>query len=453
MTRKYFGTDGIRGHANQAPMTPDMALRLGQAVGQIFRENGPMRSSVVIGKDTRLSGYMFESALEAGFTSVGFYCLLVGPMPTPAVAQLTRSLRANVGVMISASHNEYQDNGIKLFAADGFKLPDEVEHRIEELIDAPERIELATADNIGKAVRIEDAPGRYIETCKASLPRDFKLDGLKIVVDCANGAAYKIAPKIFWEMGAEVIHIGSEPDGLNINQGCGSTKTESMCQAVQEFEADLGIALDGDADRLILCDEKGEIIDGDQIMAAIALHMKEKGILKGGAIAATEMSNMGLATYLEENGVGMMRTAVGDRYVTEAMRKHGINFGGEQSGHLIFMDHGTTGDGIVAALQFLYVMRNRAVRASELGHSFVKFPQILRNVNLTGTIPADDILQRGAVQAVIAESQSLLGNDGRVFIRKSGTEPLIRVMVESIDPTQVTMHAERIIGTIEANML
>lgn len=450
--RKYFGTDGIRGRANTAPMTAEMALRLGQATGQVFKESGLMRPSVVIGKDTRLSGYMYESALQAGFTSVGFYCLLVGPMPTPAVAQLTRSLRANVGVMISASHNPYHDNGIKLFSGDGFKLPDDLEQRIEDLMDNPDRIQLANAENIGRAVRIEDASGRYIEACKASIPRDFKLDGMRLVVDCAHGAAYKIAPKIFWEMGAEVIRIGSDPNGTNINEKCGSTDIAAMQAAVKEYNADLGIALDGDGDRLILCDEKGIEIDGDQTMAAIALHMKQKNILKGNAIAATEMSNMGLEHFLEENGIGLIRTPVGDRYVTEAMRARGLNFGGEQSGHLVFMDHGTTGDGIVAALQFLYVMSDRKMRASDLGRSFAKYPQVLRNITLQGQLSADQVLDRGAVKAVIAESQSLLGSSGRVFIRKSGTEPLIRVMVEAIDPAHVTLHAERIAGTIEANM-
>ncbi len=450
--RKYFGTDGIRGRANASPITAEMAVRLGQATGQIFKESGLMRPSVVIGKDTRISGYMLESALQAGFTSVGFYCLLVGPMPTPAVAQLTRSLRANVGVMISASHNPYEDNGIKLFSGDGFKLPDDLERRIEELMDNPEKIQLADAASIGKAVRIDDASGRYIAACKASIPRDFKLDGKRIVVDCAHGAAYKIAPKIFWEMGAEVIRIGSDPDGTNINEKCGSTDIAAMQAAVKEYGANLGIALDGDSDRAILCDENGNEIDGDQIMAAIALHMKEKKILKGGAIAATQMSNMGLANFLEENGIGLTRTPVGDRYVTEAMRANGLNFGGEQSGHLVFMDHGTTGDGIVAALQFLYVMSDRNVKASTLGQSFTKYPQVLRNVRLQGALSADQVLDRGAVKAVIEESQTQLGTTGRVFIRKSGTEPLIRVMVEAVDPAHVTAYSERIAKTIEANM-
>ena len=450
--RKYFGTDGIRGRANQSLMTAEMAVRLGQATGQIFKESGLMRPSVVIGKDTRVSGYMLESALQAGFTSVGFYCLLVGPMPTPAVAQLTRSLRANVGVMISASHNPYYDNGIKLFAGDGCKLPDDLETRIEQLMDHPERIELADAGEIGRAVRIEDASGRYIAACKSSIPRDFKLDGMRIVVDCGNGAAYKIAPKIFWEMGAEVIRLGSEPDGTNINLNCGSTNIKAMQEAVKEYKADLGIALDGDADRVIWCDENGQEIDGDQIMAAIALHMKEKGILKGGAIAATQMSNMGLAHFLDANNIGLVRTPVGDRYVTEAMRQNGLNFGGEQSGHLVFMDHGTTGDGIVAALQFLYVMSNRNEKASKLGNSFTKFPQLLRNVPLKGSRTADQILALNQVKDVIGESEQQLGDTGRVFIRKSGTEPLIRVMVEAIDPAHVTMHTERISQTIEAHM-
>lgn len=449
---KYFGTDGMRGQANAFPMTAEMALRLGQAVGQVFAENGPMRASVVIGKDTRLSGYMLESALQAGFTSVGFYCLLAGPLPTPAVAQLTRSLRANVGVMISASHNGYEDNGIKLFAADGFKLPNDVERRIEDLMDTPSKINLANVDTIGRAVRIEDARGRYIESCKASLPRDFKLDRLKVVVDCANGAAYKIAPKVFWEMGAEVVRINSEPDGKNINDGCGSTHPETICQAVKTYGADLGIALDGDADRVILADETGTLIDGDQIMAVIASHMAEKGLLKGGGIAVTQMSNMGLVNHLAEKGIECLRTPVGDRHVVEAMRSHGLNFGGEQSGHLIFLDHGTTGDGIAAALQFLYVMHDRGLRASDLGQAFVKYPQILRNIPIVNGLAPDEVLQRQAVQGVVLEAQEVLGENGRVFIRKSGTEPLIRVMVEAADEVSVKTFSERITGTIEANM-
>ena len=450
--RKYFGTDGMRGEANVFPMTPEMALRLGQAAAQVFAESGPMRPSVVIGKDTRLSGYMLESALQAGFTSAGFYCLLAGPLPTPAVAQLTRSLRANLGVMISASHNGYKDNGIKLFAGDGFKLPDDMERRIEELMDNPEKIKLSSAEDIGRAVRVEDASGRYIEACKASLPRDFKLDNFKVVVDCGNGAAYKIAPKIFWEMGAEVVRIGSDPDGVNINEGCGSTSPEGLCEAVSEYGADLGIALDGDADRVILADENGKIIDGDQIMAVIARHMNERGLLKGNAIAVTQMSNMGLVNHLAEHNIGCLRTQVGDRYVVEAMRARGVNFGGEQSGHLIFLDHGTTGDGIIAALQFLFVMVQKQVRASELGQAFARYPQVLRNVTLTGAISADEILGRGAVQGVIRETESSLGEDGRVFIRKSGTEPLIRVMVEAADDVSVKTYSERIVGTIEANL-
>lgn len=450
--RKYFGTDGMRGEANVSPMTPEMALRLGQAAAQVFAEEGPMRPSVVIGKDTRLSGYMIESALQAGFTSAGFYCLLAGPVPTPAVAQLTRSLRANMGVMISASHNSFQDNGIKLFAGDGFKLPDHMERRIEELMDNPAAIRLAPAESIGRAVRVEDATGRYIEACKASLPRDFNLDGFKVVVDCANGAAYKIAPKVFWEMGAEVIRISSEPDGININDNCGSTYPQNITAAVREYNADLGIALDGDADRVILADEKGEIIDGDQIMAVIARHMNERGLLKGGGVAVTQMSNMGLVNHLAEHNINCVRTQVGDRYVMEAMRQQGLNFGGEQSGHLIFLDHGTTGDGILGALQFMFVMAEKQVRASELGKAFAKYPQVLKNVRLSGGYSADEVLNSGAVQGVIQETEQTLGQNGRVFIRKSGTEPLIRVMVEAADNVSVKTYSERIAGTIEAQL-
>ena len=451
MVRQFFGTDGIRGKANTFPMTAETALRLGQAAGQVFKEAGPMRPSVIIGKDTRLSGYMVESALEAGFTSVGFYCLLVGPMPTPAVAQLTRSLRANMGVMISASHNPYEDNGIKLFGGDGFKLPDEQELEIEHLLLNPEKIQLAAPSSIGRAVRIDDASGRYIEACKSSVPRSFNLDGIKVVVDCANGATYKIAPRIFWELGAEVIRIGADPDGMNINQDCGSTAPQSVQAAVRKFGAQLGIALDGDGDRVILCDELGQIIDGDQIMAAIATHWQQQKLLRGDAIVATQMSNMGLEAHLQEAGLRLVRAQVGDRYVVEAMREQGLNLGGEQSGHMVFMDHGTTGDGIVAALQFLQVMRERGVRASELGHSFRPYPQVLKNIRL-GRLSADEVLARGAVRAVIEESESSLGQQGRILIRKSGTEPLIRVMVEAAEDAVVAAYAERITGTIEANL-
>jgi phosphoglucosamine mutase len=452
MSRKLFGTDGVRGKANTGNLTPDMALRLAQAAAQVFRANSTQaRPTVIIGKDTRLSGYMVESAMEAGFTSMGFYTLMVGPMPTPAVALLTRSLRADLGVMISASHNPYQDNGIKFFAGDGFKLPDAMEAQIEALTLAPETIQLADADSIGQAVRVEDAAGRYMEFCKTTVDRDFKLDGMKVVVDCANGATYKIAPKVFWELGAEVIRIGSNPDGRNINHKCGSTEPDAMRSAVVAFNADVGIALDGDGDRLILCDEHARIIDGDQIMAAIAADWHARGLLKGQGIVATQMSNMGLERFMLDKGLHMVRANVGDRYVVEAMRKGGYNFGGEQSGHLIFMDHVTTGDGIVAALQFLSVMRRTGKKASELARTFMPYPQSLQNVRLTG-LTADEVLGKGAVQAVIKDAEGSLNGHGRVLIRKSGTEPVIRVMVEAAEETAVTAHLGRIVAAIEANL-
>lgn len=450
--RKYFGTDGIRGRANEGNMTPDVMMRLARAAGHVLKQtNVGMRPSVVIGKDTRLSGYMIESALQAGFTSAGFYCLLVGPMPTPAVAMLTRSLRANMGVMISASHNPFDDNGVKIFGADGFKLPDEVEAQIEHLMDNPDLVPLAEAEQIGRAVRIEDAAGRYIEFCKNAVPRDFTLDGIKVVVDCAHGATYKIAPRIFWEMGAEVVRIGASPDGVNINAECGSTHPQSLQAAVKRYGAHLGIALDGDGDRVILCDETGQIIDGDQIMAAIADHWHLAGILNGNTIAATQMSNMGLERFLQSKGITMLRTNVGDRYVMEAMRTNGLNFGGEQSGHLIFADHATTGDGIIGALQFLLVMRERSLKASQLARTFAPFPQVLKNVRLTGE-PADAILAKAPVASTIRESEQALEGQGRVLIRKSGTEPLIRVMVEAAEPVLLETHLNKIVSVIEANL-
>ncbi|MBI1362625.1 MAG: phosphoglucosamine mutase [Proteobacteria bacterium] len=452
MKRQFFGTDGVRGKANTGNLTPEMAMRLAQAAAQVFRANSTQaRPTVIIGKDTRLSGYMFESAMEAGFTSMGFYTLMVGPMPTPAVALLTRSLRADLGVMISASHNPFQDNGIKFFAGDGFKLADELEMQIEDLMLHPEKIQLAEADAIGQAVRVDDAAGRYMEFCKTTVDRDFKLDGMKVVVDCANGATYKIAPKIFWELGAEVIRIGSNPDGRNINQKCGSTDPDAMRSAVVAFNADIGVALDGDGDRLILCDEHARVIDGDQIMAAIAADWHARGLLKGQGLVATQMSNMGLERFMLDKGLHLVRANVGDRYVVEAMRAGGYNFGGEQSGHLIFMDHVTTGDGIVAALQFLSVMKRTGKKASELARTFMPYPQSLQNVRLTG-LTADEVLGKGAVQAVIKDSESSLNGHGRVLIRKSGTEPVIRVMVEAAEETAVNAHLSRIVAAIEANL-
>lgn len=455
LTRKYFGTDGIRGTANSGVMTPEIAMKVGQAAGQIFRKNSPhSRPTVVIGKDTRLSGYMVESALQAGFTSVGFYCLLVGPMPTPAVAFLTRSLRADLGVMISASHNPFMDNGIKLFGPDGFKLDDFKELQIEALMDGngDEQIELVAADKIGKAVRVEDAVGRYIESCKMALSADFSLDGMRVVVDCAHGAAYHIAPKILWELGAQVIRIGAEPDGVNINRSCGATAPEALSKAVVSHGADIGIALDGDADRLIICDENGDVLDGDQIMAAVATFMKEEGSLNKNTVVATQMSNMGFEKYLESMDMKLVRAQVGDRYVMEAMREGGYNFGGEASGHMICLDSATTGDGLLAALKFLEVQRKRSVRTSVLGRCFEPFPQRLENIRLEDKALADRVLADPAVQKVIEESSVRLNGSGRVLIRKSGTEPLIRVMVEAENEEMMNAEVDAISDMIRAQM-
>ncbi len=441
MSKKYFGTDGIRTKANTGALTAEKVLRIGQAVGQLFKkESQHTKPTVLIGKDTRLSGYMFEAALEAGFTSVGFNVTLVGPMPTPAVAMLTNSMRADLGVMISASHNPYQDNGIKIFTADGFKLTEEQEQEIERLIDAPESIELVTEAHIGRAIRIDDAAGRYIEFVKHSVDASLNLEGLKIVLDSANGAAYKVAPQTIWELGAEIISIADEPNGTNINAHCGSTHIEKLQEVVRQTGADIGIALDGDADRVILCDENGQEIDGDQVMAAIAVDWHQQGRLKGSAIAATQMSNMGLEKYLESNGLSLKRTAVGDKYVMQEMRQKGLNFGGEQSGHMIFLDYGTTGDGLIAALQFLSIMQRKKIKASELGSSFKPFPQKLENIRLPEGVDAQQILDEAVVKQSIKKSQDELLGKGRVFIRKSGTEPLIRVMVEAEEDADMTQH-------------
>lgn len=449
MSRRYFGTDGMRGEAGKFPMTPDVIMRLGQATGQMFAQKSQhMRPTVVIGKDTRLSGYMVESALQAGFTSVGVYCLLVGPMPTPAVAFLTQSLRADLGVMISASHNPFQDNGIKIFGGDGFKLPDEKELEIENLLESPEKIVLAEPDVVGKAVRYEDAAGRYMEFCKTSVDRSFDLNGMRVVIDCAHGAAYKIAPKILWELGAQVIRIGAEPDGVNINRNVGALHTERLQEAVKNHGADIGIALDGDADRLIICDENGRVLDGDETMAAVASHMHERGTLTGGGVVATQMSNMGMEKFLNEKGLDLVRTKVGDRYVMEAMREGGYNFGGEASGHLIFLDHATTGDGLLAALQFLQVMKEKGCRASVLGDSFTPFPQKLENVRLEEKGMADELLATDAVMQKISDVEASLNGAGRVLIRKSGTEPVVRVMVEAEDANAVDTNVAAIVDTM-----
>ena len=437
MARKYFGTDGIRGLTNVAPMTAAMAMKVGMAAGAHF-VRGDHKHRVVIGKDTRLSGYMLEAAMEAGFTSVGMDVTLVGPMPTPAIGMLTRSMRADLGVMISASHNPYADNGIKLFGPDGFKLSDTDELAIETLIDGD--VALAAAPDIGRARRIEDARGRYIHFAKATFPDDLRLDGLKIVIDCANGAAYQVAPAALWELGAEIIAIGVTPDGKNINDGVGSTAPLTLCETVVASGAHIGIALDGDADRLILVDETGRVIDGDQLMAVIATGRARVGALANGGLVATVMSNLGLERHLSAQGIKLIRTAVGDRYVLEAMRAQGYNVGGEQSGHIILTDYATTGDGLVAALQILAELVRTGLAASELLHRFDPLPQLLKNVRFKGGKPLED----PNVKAVVADAQGELEGKGRLVIRPSGTEPVIRVMAEGEDATQVEAVVERI---------
>jgi phosphoglucosamine mutase len=425
---KLFGTDGIRGQANQFPMTAEMALRLGAAAGRFFRRDHSDGHRVVIGKDTRLSGYMLENALTAGLTSTGMNVLLLGPVPTPAVGYLTRSMRADLGVMISASHNPHTDNGIKFFGPDGFKLSDEAEAGIEAIVAG--EIQPAQPQNIGRARRIEDGRGRYQEFVKTSFPSGLRLDGLKVVVDCAHGAAYRTAPEVLWELGAEVIPVGVAPDGRNINAGCGSTHPETAAAAVLAHGADIGIALDGDADRIILVDETGKVADGDQIMALLAVRWATEGRLRGNTLVATVMSNLGLETFLTGQGLRLQRTAVGDRHVVTAMRAGGFNLGGEQSGHIVMTDHATTGDGLLAALQFLSEMVRSGEKASRLVRQFQPVPQRLRNVRL----PAGaDPLKSDLVQRLIAGKESSLMGRGRLLIRKSGTEPLIRVMAECTD--------------------
>lgn len=428
MKRKYFGTDGVRGQANSFPMTPDVALRLGAAAGRYFRQD-KKEHRVIIGKDTRRSSYMFENALTAGFTSTGMDVYLLGPVPTPAVGVLTRSMRADVGVMISASHNSYLDNGIKFFGPDGFKLSDEVEMEIESLLDG--EISYAQSQNIGKAKRIDDALGRYMEFAKSAFPRKKLLDGLKVVVDCANGAAYKAAPIVLWELGAEVIALGVNPNGYNINEGCGSTNPIMAASAVLKHGADVGICLDGDADRVILIDEKGQVADGDQLMGLIATQWASRGTLVKNTLVATVMSNMGLERHLNEHNIELIRTNVGDRYVVEAMRKFGYNLGGEQSGHIVMTDFVTTGDGLMAGLQFLNAMVDSGRPASDLIKVFEPMPQLLKNIHIS---PNTDPLENTNVQEAIREGEAMFGEHGRLLIRKSGTEPLIRVMGECEDP-------------------
>jgi phosphoglucosamine mutase len=439
MTRKLFGTDGVRGRANTYPMTAEMALRLGAAAGRYFRRDGGAAHRVVIGKDTRLSGYMLENALTAGLTSTGMNVLLLGPVPTPAVGFLTRSMRADVGVMISASHNPHFDNGIKFFGPDGFKLSDEAEAEIEALLEG--EVHLAQPENIGRAKRIEDGRGRYQEFVKTTLPAGVRLDGLKVVIDCANGAAYRAAPEVLWELGAEVIPVGVSPNGKNINENCGSTHVQTAAEAVVAHGADVGIALDGDADRVMILDAKGRVADGDQIMALMATRWAEDGRLRGGALVATVMSNLGLERHLEGRGLRLERTAVGDRYVVERMREGGFNLGGEQSGHIVMTDYATTGDGLVAGLQFLAEMARTGETAATLARQFETVPQMLKNVRYSADKrPLED----AAVQAVIADMERRVVGKGRILIRKSGTEPLVRVMAECEDAALL----EEVVGTI-----
>ncbi|WP_419253149.1 phosphoglucosamine mutase [Caulobacter sp. ErkDOM-YI] len=445
--RAYFGTDGIRGQANQHPMTAEVALRVGLAAGKLFRSQDDRRHLVVIGKDTRLSGYMIEPALVAGFASVGMDVRLFGPLPTPAVAMMTRSMRADLGVMISASHNDFADNGIKLFGPDGYKLSDAQELKIEALMDEGLQEGLAPPRGLGRVKRIDDAQARYVEIVKATFPRQLSLSGLRIVIDCANGAAYKVAPVTLYELGAEVIPLGVDPDGTNINHECGSTHPEAMAKLVREYRADIGIALDGDADRLVICDENGQVVDGDQIMAIIAAAYAKAGKLKAGGVVATVMSNLGLERFLGEQGLTLERTSVGDRYVMARMREGGFNLGGEQSGHLILSDFSTTGDGLIAALQVLAVMIETGQPMSALARQFEPVPQLLENVRFTGgTKP----LEAKTVKEAIADGEAQLNGAGRIVVRPSGTEPLIRIMAEGDDPALVRKVVKSIVSAVKA---
>lgn len=442
MARKHFGTDGIRGRAN-GKITAELALRVGMAAGLVF-SRGEHRHQVIIGKDTRLSGYMIENALVAGFTAVGMDVLLTGPLPTPAIAMLTRSMRCDLGVMISASHNAYDDNGIKLFGPDGFKLSDEIEREIENLIDADQSKRLAKPDDLGRAKRIEGAHDRYVEFAKRTLPRNLSLDGLRVVVDCANGAAYRVAPEALWELGAEVFPIGVTPDGFNINRDCGSTSPEALCAKVREMRADIGIALDGDADRVVIADEKGHLIDGDQLMALIAETFKEDGRLAKPGVVGTVMSNLGLERHLQSAGIELVRTQVGDRYVLEAMIERGFNVGGEQSGHIILSDYANTGDGFVAALQVLAVVRKMGKPVSEVCHRFEPLPQVLKNVRYKAGKPLED----SKVKNAISLAEKKINGHGRLVIRPSGTEPVIRVMGEGDDLVLVETVVDDVVAAL-----
>lgn len=445
MTRKFFGTDGVRGKANTYPMTADMALKIGCAAGRYFRNDGSNGHRVVIGKDTRLSGYMFENALTAGLTSTGMNVLLLGPVPTPAVGLLTTSMRADVGIMISASHNPHYDNGIKFFGPDGFKLSDADETQIEALIEG--EIAPAQAANIGRAKRIDDGRFRYAERIKATFPSGMRLDGIKVVIDCANGAAYKVAPEVLWELGATVIPVGVSPNGVNINDGCGSTNTALAAETIRREGADIGICLDGDADRVMILDENGQVADGDQLMALLAGRWADQGRLNGGTLVATVMSNLGLERYLEGRGLHLARTAVGDRYVVEAMRAHGWNLGGEQSGHIVMTDYATTGDGLLAGLQFLAAMIETGQKASALSQIFTTVPQMLKNVRYA---VGQDPLSVAAVKTAISDAEAALVGKGRLLIRKSGTEPLIRVMAECEDEGLLAQVVDGIVAEVAA---
>lgn len=443
--RAYFGTDGIRGQANSHPMTAEVALRVGLAAGKMFMSRDDRRHMVVIGKDTRLSGYMVEPALVAGFASVGMDVRLLGPMPTPGVAMMTRSLRADLGVMISASHNPYTDNGIKLFGPDGYKLSDERELEIEALMDQGLAEGLAGPTQLGRVARVDDSQARYVEIAKATFPRRLSLSGLRIVIDCAHGAAYKVAPVVLYELGAEIIKIGVDPNGTNINEECGSTHPDAMIRAVKEYRADIGIALDGDADRVAICDEKGQVVDGDQIMAIIADAWARAGKLSGGGVVATVMSNLGLERFLAARDLKLERTQVGDRYVMARMREGGFNLGGEQSGHMIMSDFSTTGDGLLAALQVLAVMKEGGQPMSQLARQFEPVPQLLENVRFAGGKP----LETDHVRDMIAQAEHRLSGSGRIVVRASGTEPLIRVMAEGDDEQLVSQVVKDIVGAVK----
>jgi len=443
MKKRYFGTDGIRGQANKSPMSPDIAMKVGIAVGNLFKR-GDHRHRVVIGKDTRLSGYMLENALVAGFTAAGLDVFLLGPIPTPAVAMLTRSMRADIGVMISASHNPYQDNGIKLFGPDGFKLSDELESKIEALLDDDITMHLAPAEAIGRAKRVDGVHDRYIEFAKHTMPRDITLAGMRVAIDCANGAAYKVAPAALWELGAEVITIGNEPNGTNINLNCGSTHPVALARKVHEVRADIGIALDGDADRVLIVDENGAIIDGDQLMSLIAESWASDGLLRGNGIVATVMSNLGLERHLNDRGMELIRTKVGDRHVVSHMRAHDFNLGGEQSGHIVMSDFSTTGDGLIAALQVLACVKRMDQPVSEVCRRFQPVPQLLKNIRFGGGEPLKD----KHVKQAIADAEAELAGKGRLVIRPSGTEPLIRVMAEGDDLQQIEKIVDGLVSVI-----